>query len=296
MSGSTTLLRRLARSGLEPLLRRAAQHYIAGPKPDDARSMAKRLATGGFSSTLGFWDGTNDTPQGIQARYLDDVAWIAGSGLDSYASLKLPALKGCDPLIEPVVELAIEHGVRLHFDSHSTADADPMWHQALAAARRGAKVSCTIPGRWRRSFDDCRQAVEAGIRVRVVKGQWADDRQPEADLREGFLAVVEALAGSGVQVALATHDAELAEAAIGRLRSSGTDCQWELLYGLAYRKPLTTASNLDVSVRFYIPYGEAYLPYCLSKVRQNPGLMGQLMLDAFSGLGGSDPMAAIYQR
>ena len=36
-----------------------------------------------------------------------------------------------------------------------------------------AKLGCTLPGRWRRSLSDADRAIEMGLRVRVVKGQWA---------------------------------------------------------------------------------------------------------------------------
>ncbi|HEV3342004.1 MAG TPA: hypothetical protein VG125_16675, partial [Pirellulales bacterium] len=60
----TSYLRRTAGSCLMPLATRAAKSYIAGPELADALRVASELDRRGFATTLGFWDGTGDTPDG----------------------------------------------------------------------------------------------------------------------------------------------------------------------------------------------------------------------------------------
>ena len=213
-----------------------AQRYIAGPELIDALHVAQRLQAANIPSTLGFWDGPGHNPADVQAQYLACLQAISQGGLDSYKSIKFPALQ-CNPdWLDPVVAMAIDHNVRLHFDSLADDVADTTWQAAVAAQRAGATVSCSVPGRWRRSRGDCLWAMEAGILVRVVKGQWYDSADPTLDPRAGFLGIVDELAGRVPRVAIATHDVALARLAIERLRAAGTACDWELLYGLPGRR------------------------------------------------------------
>lgn len=308
-------LRRAARRCLMPLAARAASAYIAGPELVDALRLSQQLAAGGFASTLGFWDGDGDSPDVVAAHYR--AALGATSRLnDNYLSIKFPALgnsrarlesllavcqpdyearggwgrAGCDRLDSeanalpasdaPVVAIR-RHPQRIHFDSLAPDDADDMWAAAIHAARNGeVRISCSLPGRWRRSFSDADAAVAAGIVPRVVKGQWPDPARPDADLRPGFLDVIDRLAGRAPHVAIASHDAALAAEAIHRLRAAGSTCELELLYGLPQRASLALAQREGVPVRFYVPYGKAYLPYCLAQARRQPRLLWWLLRDA----------------
>jgi len=69
---------------------------------------------------------------------------------------------------------------------------------------------CTLPGRWRRSLHDADLAIERRLYVQVVKGQWADTQRSKVGLRDGFMAVVDRLAGRARHVTIATHESTLA--------------------------------------------------------------------------------------
>jgi proline dehydrogenase len=122
-------------------------------------------------------------------------------------------------------------------------------------------------------------AAQMGLRVRVVKGQWAD---PEAavDPHSGFLDVIRALAGGTAPVAVATHEPVLAAAAIRKLQTAATPCELELLYGLPSRAVLKVARDLAVPVRYYLPYGHAWLPYALRQARRDPRILWWVLRDA----------------
>ncbi len=143
----------------------------------------------------------------------------------------------------------------------------------------GTQVSYTLPGRWRRSLTDADWARERGLTVRVVKGQWADPADPDRDMQAGFLATIDRLAGGQSHVAVASHDVPLANQALRRLQATRTDCSLELLYGLPMKAALAMAQSLGVPVRVYVPYGAAYLPYALGKLKQNPRMAWWLLRD-----------------
>jgi proline dehydrogenase len=281
MDKLSSYLRRTASTCLMPLATRAARSYIAGPELEDALRVASDLARRGFATTLGFWDGADDTPAGVVQQYLAAIDALSLVGHDSYLSIKFPALGDSRELLAEVLQRASACRQRIHFDSLSPESADATWSAAVEAAQSGGvTISCSVPGRWGRSSADVRAAVEAGIVPRVVKGQWADPTCPEIDLRQGFLNIVEQLAGRAPHVAIASHDAPLARDAIGCLRAAGTSCELELLYGLPERAPLAVAEREGVPVRFYVPYGKAYLPYCLGQARRQPSLFWWLLRDS----------------
>jgi proline dehydrogenase len=282
MRNLTGRLRRTAAICLMPLAQRAARSYIAGPELADAVRLARVLAERGCAATLGYWDADGDSPRATADHYLAALDALAGPTFSGYLSLKLPALGGCSELLAEVAERARRHRVRIHFDSLGPEAADEMWAAAIQLAASGLEVSCSLPARWLRSEDDARTAAASGITARLVKGQWPDLAQPGLDPRAGFLRLVDLLAATAPRVAIASHDARLAREAIGRLRSAGTACELELLHGLPSRASLALAEERQVPVRFYVPYGKAYLPYCLSQARRQPRLLWWLLRDSLA--------------
>ena len=83
-------------------------------------------------------------------------------------------------------------------------------------------------------------------------------------------------------VAIATHDAPLAQEAMARLLKKKTPCELELLYGLPLKPARRTAQEAGVSVRMYLPYGHGWLPYCVSQVYEHPRILVWILKDLFS--------------
>jgi proline dehydrogenase len=280
----TAPLRRAASKFLTPLAARAARAYIAGPELGDAVRLSQQLAERGFSATVGFWDGLGDSPRDVADHYLAALDTITDAKLEAYLSIKFPALGSSNVLLEEVFARARRNRVRVHFDSLGPETADEAWAAIAAAAGDASlELSCSLPGRWRRSLDDAEQAIARGVVVRVVKGQWPDLDCPELDMRQGFLQVIDRLAGRARHVAVASHDVELASEALRRLKAAGTSCELELLYGLPQRRSLRFAGRENMPVRFYVPYGKAYLPYCLGQIQRQPRLLFWLLRDSLSG-------------
>jgi proline dehydrogenase len=215
-----------------------------------------------------------------------------------YLSIKVPALGFDQALVGEIVERAARGGVGVHFDSHEADQADRTFATIAAAARQlpanaagdrgdggaGAwRLGCTLPGRWPRSLDDAGHTADLGLRVRVVKGQWADPAAPDVDPRRGFLEVVDRLAGRARQVAVASHDAPLAREALQRLRRAGTPAELELLLGLPMQGALRVAREMQAPVRIYLPFGVSWLPYALLHVQKNPRVAWWALRDATVG-------------
>jgi proline dehydrogenase len=143
-------------------------------------------------------------------------------------------------------------------------------------------VGCTLPARWSRSLIDVERAADLGLRVRVVKGQWADPAEPDIDIGAAYLKLIDRLAGRVRTVAVATHDPALARAALARLRESGTPSELELLFGLPMKGALAVAREEGVPVCIYVPFGNGWMPYAFSQLRRNPGIALWMFRDAMA--------------
>lgn len=265
------------------LAKRAARCYVSGPELADALRACCRLSQQGFASTTCFWNRESDNPRQTADAYLATLDVLARVKLNCQLSIKAAALGFARELVAEVLERAREGDVSIHFDSLGPEGADETFSLIAGALPHYPKLGCTLPGRWRRSPRDADRAIELGVSVRVVKGQWVDPDEPEIDLRAGFLAIVDRLAGRARHVAVATHDPPLAREALGRLRAAGTSCEMELLFGLAVKPVLRVARAVGVPVRFYVPYGHGSLPYCLSHARQNPRIFWWMVRDSLHG-------------
>lgn len=268
---------------LAPFVQRAARSYIAGEHVDDALCVAAELQGRGIPSTLGYWDGDGEHPDAVMAQYLDALRHLSASPLDSYLSIKLPSLGYSLSRVEPIVSEAAQLQRRIHFDALEVDSVNRTW-SLIEALPDKSLLRCTLPGRWRRSVIDVAWVVSQQLAVRVVKGQFPDPMDRQRDPKQGFLEVIDRLAGRAKHVSVASHEPALIEEALGRLTRAGTSCDLELLYGLAWRRGVRIANKLGVPARVYVPYGVAYLPYCLKEARRSPRLMGRAMLDALQQL------------
>lgn len=262
-----------------PVLRFATRSYIAGSEVDDALHFARAAAEHGFASTICYWNDGKEEPRTVADRYLASLDAIARSALDAHLSLKIPALWDRGDLVRDVIQRARSLGVTVVFDSHAPEQSDLTFEIAEELGSVGLGVA--IPGRWTRSRDDVERAVQLGLQVRVVKGQWPDP-VADIDLRQGYLDTIDRLAGRAVHVGVATHDASLAREATRRLRERGTPCTQELLFALPIDPAASEARASGIPLRLYIPYGAAWLPYSVSRAFENPRVFYWLARDLVS--------------
>ena len=144
-------------------------------------------------------------------------------------------------------------------------------------------LGCTLPGRWKRSTADVQRAIDLGLSVRVIKGEWADRRERERDPAAGFLEIVDRLAGRVPQVGVATHNPAIARACVRRLRSAGTPCEIEVVRGYPIHRVLPVAVEEGVPLRVYVPFGHIAFPYTLDKLAHRPRIALWALRDVFRG-------------
>lgn len=271
-----TLKRRVAAklsAALMPMMKRAARPYLGGDTIDDALCVAEHLRQTGMAATLGYWDTGTDSLAQVYDVYRSAIAALPPGG--DYLSLKPPALRFSSDAACALAADAAAKNLRLHLDSHGpdVAQHSRTTIAAMLGTLPPSLLGNTLAGRWSRSLADADWATEAGIPVRVVKGQWPDPSDPARDPSQGFLEVIDRLAGRTAKVAVATHDAALGRECIGRLRAAGTPCELEVLLGYPAKPLLAWAKDEGVPVRVYVPYGPGFIPNAVGVLRRNPRLV-----------------------
>lgn len=260
MSGGVTSF---AGAALRPVLGQAVRLRLGGADRRAAARLCTRLTKEGIACTSGYWNDAADSPEAVFAECMHGLRMLARRTRDGYLSVKFPALGDDDALARDLLHEAGRLGVRVHADSLAPETTDAIHARVEAAATTHEDLGVTLPGRWRRSVTDARWVIEQQLRVRVVKGEWADPEDPALSPRTGYMAVVERLAGHARHVSLATHDVALLARALECLRAAGTACDVEQLYGLPGRACRIAARRAGVPVRVYVPWGRAVLPHAV---------------------------------
>jgi proline dehydrogenase len=255
---------------LTGIRRRAARRYMAGSELADALEREQALRDGGQTTVVGYWNAAEEDPAAVEQEYGAAIDGLAGRPAVQL-SCKPPALNCELERIEALAERARRADVQLHFDSLSHDVATTALNASVAVG-----AGATLPGRWLRSVADADDLASAELPVRVIKGQWPDPDEQSRDPREGFLAVVERLAGRSALVGVATHDGELAGEALALLLDAGTPCELQLMLGLPAEASLAAARGGNVGVRVYVPYGTPYLPYALRTMARRPSIAFRL--------------------
>jgi proline dehydrogenase len=250
----------------------------------------------GIPSTLGKFSKDGDDPAQIvhEYRMASEALKSTSAGDRFYLSLKPPALGFDVEHATAIVATALQNGHGVHFDSHDHHLTDPTirlleqvmdqngWPNDMAGRWR---FGLTLPARWKRSVADAGWVAEKGVRARLTKGEFKSiGSSDERDPLKGFLALVDRLAGNVPEIAVATHDYALAREAIGRCKRARSSVQLELLFGMPTGEMIALSREMEVPVRFYVPYGDTLLIYGIRRFLANPHkLLRPDFLDVVSG-------------
>ena len=272
-----------------PIMARAGAAFLAGASRAEAMTVAARLDAAGNPVTLAYWNGPQDTPATIEAELL---ALIDDLSLFEHAprvSLKAPPLGFNGEVIGRLASAARDAGVSVFFDSHAPGDAGRTRDLALVAAAIGADTGLALPARWARSVADGELALNKGLAVRVVKGQWSDSEdngtapKGEAELRTAFQALVDRFAPHASRLSVATHDARLVDSLLrAEVRPFA---ELELLLGLRSARVLEVSRRRAVPVRWYVPYGEPGVGFSPRELVHRPRLAATLAQAVLLGRG-----------
>jgi proline dehydrogenase len=282
-------VRRLVQVRSEPVkqatsvLQSARLESMPGLLLVDALTEMRRCQESGMAPTLAYFSEVGESPRLVADACSSCIDALATLGTAGVLSLRASALGYDADLLAQVLRKARDTQVAVQFDSQGPDSANAVFACVRANQMHHDQIGVTLPGRWTRSRADAEQACELDMRVRVVKGQWADPLCPQFDERAGVLGLIARLAGKARHVSVATHDAPLARTALKRLLDSGTPCELELTHGLPQQAAIHVARTLGVPVRNYFAYGGGCAPSMLGRTGGNPRALWWALRESHCG-------------
>ena len=272
-----------------PVTSGVVERFIAGDTSDAAVAVVRRLVGAGLLTTIDFL-GEDTTDPGhadaVVVAYLDLLTKLRESHLSPSAevSIKLSALglhlRDGPQLAADNAELICraarkaDTAVTLDMEDHTTTDSTL---EILHTLRKEfPETGAVLQAYLYRTEADCRDLAEAGSRVRLCKGAYAEPEalafQDRHEIDKSYVRCMKILmAGNGFPM-LATHDPRLIKIGVKLAKDYGRgskDFEFQMLYGIRPTEQLRLA-NLGHAVRVYTPYGTDWYGYLIRRLAERP--------------------------
>lgn len=263
-----------------------ALRFIAGETLDEAIVVADHLNQRNLKVTLDLLGENVDSEAAANAAataYQEILDRIAEMKIDSNISIKLTML-GLDISDElarkntvAVLERARQHGNFVRVDMEGSAYTQRTLDLVYELHEQFPEtIGLVLQSYLYRTERDIRDAVERGIRVRLVKGAYAEPATIayplKRDVDAAFRRQLEVLLDQGNYPAIATQDETIIEVTKGYALRMGIDrsrFEFQLMYGI--RRDLQEQLAAEgYNVRVYVPYGDQWYPYFSRRLAERP--------------------------
>jgi proline dehydrogenase len=266
--------------------RSLVQRFVAGDTREDALAGAADLAARGLTATLDHLGENVVTPDeaaAAAASYAETLRAMAVRELQPNISVKLSMLGldlSDDLAFDNMVSLLatadeVAGFVRIDMEGSAYTERTLRITEGLHERFPG-RVGTVIQSALHRSDRDVDRLITRGIRVRLVKGAYAEPAsvalQRPAEVDAAYVTLMERLLADGVYPAIATHDEAIIRATKGfALRMGLPRDRWEfqMLYGVRRDEQLSIARE-GYRMRIYVPFGVDWYPYFARRIAERP--------------------------
>jgi proline dehydrogenase len=261
-----------------------ARRFIAGETVAEAIDAARRVEAQGLLDTLDYLGEGITTLAGAEAatrEYLQVIDAVLQSGIGRNLSLKLTQI-GLDvdratavDNLRRILDRAEGFFIRIDMENSPytavTLDiVDTLWQQEYR------QIGVVLQADLYRTDADIRRMIGLGVRVRLVKGAYAESKDVaypnKGDVDAAYIRLLEVLLREGSYPALATHDPAIIDHAkrfAASHRIASDRFEFQMLYGI--RRDLQTALVKEgYRVRVYIPFGRQWFPYFMRRLGERP--------------------------
>lgn len=275
---------------MERLVRRNAKglvnRFVAGEDLETAVMAVRGIVGQGMTTTLdqlGENVSTEAEARAAVATYITILRRLAAEGLEPNISIKLTML-GLDLGEEiatanasEVLATVQEIGGFVRIDMEGSAyTTETISITESLHARFPGTVGTVIQSYLRRSEADIERLIAAKIRVRLVKGAYAEPGEiafrDRTEVDQSYVRLMRRLLDAGVFPAIATHDPALIQEARDFVRRQGVrsdQFEFQMLYGVR-RDAQEELSGSGFGMRIYVPYGTEWYPYFTRRIAERP--------------------------
>jgi len=259
-----------------------AKRWIAGVSMDSAIADAKKANSRGLGVVVNFLGEEIKDPGEADAHtseYLRLQQAIADNGIDGFASVKLTQLglgsddMGMQARLEKIAINSERLRQLLWVDMEGSRSTEATVRTYLEAHRRHPGMGVALQAYTRRSESDLNAILDAGGKVRLVKGAYKENNDfvfpTRKEVRANFARLMGELFERGEGFAIATHDSSLVDKAKELGKSRSVDFHFELLKGI--RDDLKEElANSGYKVSEYLPYGDRWYAYSRRRITEHP--------------------------
>ena len=280
----------------KPLVRQIAKPYIAGETLEELVGVVEDLNLNGFrvaTSILGEF--VNEQNQAIEAGvdYIEVLSEIQSRNLDSNIHVKLTHLgltidkELCYSNLKSILKKAEETHNFVRIDMEDSSCTDDTLSIFEKAQREFENVGIVIQACMRRSMADIQKLNVLKANVRLCKGIYIESRniayKDYQNVRENYSTLLKELLTAGCYVGIATHDEWLVQNAFQTIDDLGlnpTQYEFQMLYGVtpSLRQSIREAGH---RLRVAVPFGPAWYPYSIRRLRKNPAIAGYVLKALF---------------
>ncbi|HEX9035532.1 MAG TPA: proline dehydrogenase family protein [Ktedonobacterales bacterium] len=265
--------------------RRLARRFVAGETLDEAMTVTHDLNRRRIAVSLDhLGESTHDASEAGAAtnEYIGILQRIKSASADANISVKLTAL-GLDisealarENLARVLSAAQEQSIFVRVDMEASEYTQRTVDIVIDLHRAFENVGTVIQTALYRSPDDIDRLVEAGVRVRLVKGAYLEAptiaHPRKADVDSAYLQMMRTLLERGVYPAIATHDERMINATIQYAKTHDIPrarYEFQMLYGIR-RDLQERLATTGYNVRVYVPYGSQWYPYLTRRMAERP--------------------------
>jgi len=260
----------------------AAKRWIAGKEMPEALAKAREANRKGMGAIINYL-GEDITDQQVADRHFQEYLRlqraIKDSGIDGCVTVKLTqfglgaddasAVEKADLLVEEAARLGQMLWIDME-DSSRTSRTLEIYSELL---EKHGNVGVALQAYLRRSEGDLKALLDAGGKVRLVKGAYREPAElvfgSRQQVRENYSKLMAALFERGKGFAIGTHDSVLVEEAKALSGSNKTAFEFEMLRGIRDELKAELAAS-GYRVVDYLPYGEDWYAYSVRRIKEHP--------------------------
>jgi proline dehydrogenase len=261
-----------------------AKRFVAGTTLPDALKAVERIEGMGFHTTLDYLgESVTSREKALEAteKYTLILKALKERGLETFVSIKLTQLgldidrEFCLQNLSRIVGVAEEMKGFVRVDMEGSGET-----QATLDAIRAVRTNRSIPlgavlqAMLTRTPEDMVDLMQREIPIRLCKGAYKEPAdialQDTSEIQQQFLSLAKRLLVSGHYHAIATHDPWLIDRIKAFAQKQGIEpsrFEFQMLLGIR-RRLQRRIKDEGYTVRIYVPFGHAWLPYMWRRLRE----------------------------